>query len=91
MRFTSSRAGTAEVQLSGQPIASLGAGDFFGEIALIDGRPRTASVVASHDMVVLRIERNAFLRLVDEQPATRHGILMALTQRIRNDAPSPSD
>lgn len=83
--------GRAEVRRGGEQVASLGPGDFFGEIALIDGRPRTASVIASNDLILLRIERNAFLRIVDEQPATRHGVLMALTRRIRNDAPSPRD
>jgi CRP/FNR family transcriptional regulator, cyclic AMP receptor protein len=72
-------------------LASLCAGDFFGEIALIDGRPRTATVVARDDLLLLRWSRNAFLRLVDEQPATRHGVLMALTERIRNDAPHATD
>jgi CRP/FNR family transcriptional regulator, cyclic AMP receptor protein len=83
--------GTADVRQGDRSIASLRPGDFFGEIALIDGRPRTATVVAAEDLVLLRIARDAFLRLIDEQPATRHGVLMALTQRIRRDAPNTTD
>jgi CRP-like cAMP-binding protein len=83
--------GTAEVRRDERPIKTLQAGDFFGEIALIDGRPRSATVVALSELHLLRISREQFLRLFDEQPATRHGILMALTERIRNDAPHPTD
>lgn len=83
--------GTADVRQDDRSIASLGAGDFFGEIALIDGKPRSATVVATDDLVLLRVWRAPFLRLLEEQPATRHAILMALTQRIRNDAPNPTD
>lgn len=81
--------GTADVLRGDRQLASLGAGDFFGEIALIDGRPRTATVVARDDLVLLRLSRDAFLRLVDEQPATRHGVLMALTARIRTTRRTP--
>ena len=83
--------GTADVRQRDRSIGSLGSGDFFGEIALIDGKPRTATVVASEDLVVLRIARHTFMRLIDEQPATRHGVLLALTQRIRRDAPHATD
>jgi CRP-like cAMP-binding protein len=84
-------AGTADVRRDDRSVASLRAGDFFGEIALIDGQPRTASVIAIDDMALLRLSRAAFLRLIDEQPAARLGILMALTERIRRDAPQPTD
>ena len=83
--------GTADVRQDDRSISSLGPGDFFGEIALIDGKPRSATVVASDDLVLLRIWRAPFLRLLDEQPATRHAVLLALTQRIRNDAPNATD
>ena len=83
--------GVAEVRRDERLIRTLQTGDFFGEIALLDGRPRTATVVAISDVGLLRIAREQFLRLFDEQPAARHGILMALTERIRNDAPHPTD
>jgi len=83
--------GSAEVERDDRVIATLDPGDFFGEIALIDGKPRTATVVAAEDMVLLRLSRDAFLRLIDDQSATRHGILVALTERIRRDAPQPTD
>ena len=83
--------GVADVRQNDQSIATLAPGDFFGEIALIDGKHRSATVVATDDLVLLRVWRAPFLRLLDEQPATRHAILMALTQRIRNEAPNASD
>ena len=83
--------GSADVRQADRSIASLAPGDFFGEIALIDGKPRSATVLAIDDLVLLRVLRAPFLRLLEEQPATRHAILTALTQRIRNDAPHPTD
>lgn len=83
--------GSADVRQADRSIASLAPGDFFGEIALIDGKPRSATVLAIDDLVLLRVWRAPFLRLLDEQPATRHAILTALTQRIRTAAPNPTD
>ena len=72
-------------------LGDLGAGDFLGEIALIDGRPRTATATAVGPVDAVRIERPAFLELVDTHGAIRLGILMALTDRIRRDAATSSD
>ncbi len=83
--------GAARVELDGRPIRQLGQGDFLGEISLIDGRPRTATVVATAPVRALVARRPAFARLIDEHPAVRHSVLMALTERIRNVAASPLD
>jgi CRP-like cAMP-binding protein len=83
--------GRATVDLGGQPIRELSVGDFLGEISLIDGGPRTATVTAAEPIRALVIRRDGFDRLMNGFPAVRLGILTALTQRLRQRAPSYSD
>ena len=60
-RFYLVERGTARVVRDGVDVASLGAGDFFGEIALLRDIPRTATVVAESDLDLLVLERESFL------------------------------
>jgi MFS family permease len=60
-RFYLVERGTARVVRDGVDVASLGAGDFFGEIALLRDIPRTATVVAESDLDLLVLERDPFL------------------------------
>ena len=84
-------AGTAEVRRGGSALRQVGAGDFLGEISLIDGKPRTATVTATSPVAALILRRDAFLGLVDRFPSVRLGVLMALTERIRADAKRATD
>jgi CRP-like cAMP-binding protein len=77
--------GRLEVSRGGATISTLGAGDFIGEISLLDGRPRTATAVTLGPVRGLVIRRAAFTELMDRFPPVRLGILMALTERIRRD------
>ena len=77
--------GRVEVTRGGTPVGPLGPGDFIGEISLIDGRPRTATAVAVGHVRALEVGRTEFLELMERHPAVRHGILVALTDRIRSD------
>ena len=61
-RFYLVERGTARVVRDGVDVASLGAGDFFGEIALLRDIPRTATVVAESDLDLLVLEREAVPR-----------------------------
>lgn|SRR5689334_23200848 len=74
--------GVAGVQRSDRRIAKLQAGDFFGEIALLTGLPRTASVVAITRVRALVIEGHAFLRLLEDAPAIRAKVERALAERL---------
>ena len=65
--------GEVEVRQHGEVIAKRGAGDYFGEIALLDNRPRTATVVAVTPVVIEVIERREFLGLVAEIPRDQPG------------------
>jgi len=77
--------GGLDVARGGSTISHLGAGDFVGEISLIDGRPRTATTTAVGPTQALVVERTAFLELMERFPPVRLGILMALTERVRRD------
>jgi hypothetical protein len=70
-------------------LATLGAGEFFGEIALFDRGPRTADVIANSECMLLRIPAGAFQKLVQEAPDLAAPFLNAightLIARIRAD------
>ena len=74
--------GKAHVDVPGGPVA-LGAGAFFGEMAIIDGAARSATVTAVTDIVVLKIPRNKFLAVLAAEPSVALGILITLSRRIR--------
>jgi CRP/FNR family cyclic AMP-dependent transcriptional regulator len=74
--------GEVEVRQHGQVIAKRGAGDYFGEIALLDNRPRTATVVATTPVVIEVIERREFLGLVAENPEIGQKIMATMAQRL---------
>lgn len=84
-------AGTATVTQQGRRIRTLGPGDFLGEIALIDGGPRTATVTADTALEAIVIDRDGFGRLMNEFPVVRLDLVTALTQRLRDRAPDPTD
>ncbi len=75
--------GGARVERNGKAIARLGAGAFFGEMSLIDGKPRTASVIAESSVALLVIHRRAFGHLLDTVPGLQKKILLALCDRLR--------
>lgn len=83
--------GNAVVEQHGTLLRQLGEGDFFGEISLIDGQPRTATITATDKVSALTLGREQFQRLIDEHPSVRLELLMALTERLRKVAPNPTD
>jgi CRP/FNR family transcriptional regulator, cyclic AMP receptor protein len=76
--------GEAKVDVRGRYRASLGPGDYFGEISLIDGRPRSATVTAVTDLQTLSIASFNFRALMKEQPLLPLKLLAQLCQRIRS-------
>ena len=73
--------GGATVQRDGEDVASLGVGDFFGEVALLEGTPRTATVVANGHTVCLGILRSDFRALLARQPRIAMRIIEAESRR----------
>lgn len=74
--------GTARVQ-GGRRAKRLGAGDFFGEMALLDGEVRSATVTAETEVHVMRISRRRFLQMLERDPKFAIMMLKALTARLR--------
>lgn len=66
-----------------RPIAQLHRGDFFGEIALLDGRPRTATVRADGITRLLVVGHREFNALMDEFPGVRDAVLAEVAERLR--------
>jgi CRP/FNR family transcriptional regulator, cyclic AMP receptor protein len=75
--------GTAEVRRKNRKVATLGRGQFFGELSLLDRGPRSATVVAESDMTLVVLGQREFLGVIDEVPAMAHKLLAALAGRLR--------
>ena len=74
--------GTADVVRDGQLLRTLGPGDGFGEIALLEDRPRTASVVATTAVVLHRLPQGAFLDAVAGTPDSARAADRLVTDRL---------
>jgi CRP/FNR family transcriptional regulator, cyclic AMP receptor protein len=80
--------GTARVVVGGRTRRRLGSGDTFGEIALLDGGPRTATVVAETEMSLLGITAWAFKSLLTEYPSITLKLLEEVASRLRASSSS---
>lgn len=78
------KSGEVEVIESGEVRGPLGAGEYFGEIALLRGSVRTASVRARSTVGLLVLSRAEFLAAV-EHPRTRHGLNRVANERLHHD------
>lgn len=74
--------GKAEVSRDGRSIAVLGPGDYFGELALLDPQPRTATVTMRSDGEVLEISQREFWQLITDVPALARKLLQGLARRM---------
>lgn len=83
--------GTADVSRSGKVVAQFGTGDFFGEIALIDRGPRSATVVATSPMRLLILGPSQFQDVLHEDSEMARQLLYAVTKRLRALAVPPAD
>jgi CRP-like cAMP-binding protein len=76
--------GDARVVINGRTRARLGRGDYFGELSLIDGGTRSATVVADTPLRTLSIAEWNFRPLLKEHPSIAHAMLVEMCRRLRN-------
>ena len=77
--------GTVEVDVHGQTVATLHAGDFLGEIALVDGKPRSATTRVVGPTRLMVIGHREFHQLMDDFPTVKTCVLQALAERVRRN------
>jgi CRP/FNR family cyclic AMP-dependent transcriptional regulator len=75
--------GSATVSVRGEATAQLGAGDYFGEIALIDEGTRSASIIAATDLLCYGLTAWEFRPFVEEHPKIAWTMLQTLARRLR--------
>jgi CRP/FNR family cyclic AMP-dependent transcriptional regulator len=78
--------GSAEVRRKGRRINTLGDGDFLGEIALLTGVPRTATVTTTAPCHLLILTDRAFRRVTQAMPSVGEKVVQALAERLAQDA-----
>ena len=76
--------GTARVVRGGGVVDTLGPGDFFGELALLDPAPRNATVTATSELDLLVISRAEFEVVLAKVPGLTRSLLAGMAQRLRN-------
>ena len=75
--------GKAKVVRGGRKIATLGPGQYFGELALLSREPRSASVISETDMDVIVLGQREFAGVIDAVPSMAHKLLAAMANRLR--------
>jgi CRP/FNR family transcriptional regulator, cyclic AMP receptor protein len=81
--------GSVDIDKEGHHLATLGAGDFFGEIALVDGGARTATARTAEPSRLLMLGHREFHSVLDRFPKIQLAVLKALAQRVRRVEPNP--
>jgi CRP/FNR family transcriptional regulator, cyclic AMP receptor protein len=76
--------GTVRVEHGDRTVRSMTAGGFLGEIALVEGRARTATATCVTDCRLLEMRRHEFERLLDTMPEVRTRIQSAIARRARD-------
>ena len=80
--------GAVVVKRGGRKLADLGPGDWFGEIAILTYKPRTATVTAISPVRLLVISDRAFRRVVETTPRIALNVLRSVAARLEHDARS---
>jgi CRP/FNR family cyclic AMP-dependent transcriptional regulator len=78
--------GTVAIELRGAVIERVAQGGVFGEMALIDGQPRSATAVATADCRLGAIDEKRFLRLVEQTPRFALQMMQLITERLRRSS-----
>ena len=76
-------AGQAAVTKGARTLAALGSRGVFGELALLDPGPRSATVTATTDLALLKVSRDAFVEILAARPEVPLGVIKMLARRMR--------
>jgi CRP/FNR family transcriptional regulator, cyclic AMP receptor protein len=82
--------GECDVTIGGKRVNQLHTGDFFGEMALLDGGPRTATVTATTDIKLYALTEWVFRGLLIEHPTIALRTLEAMASRLRSATKTPA-
>jgi CRP-like cAMP-binding protein len=83
--------GSADVTRNGKKIATMSPGDFFGEIALVDGGKRTATVTAASPSRCLVLGPRQFQNVIHQDTDIAHSVMKALSLRVREAGAAKAD
>ena len=75
--------GEVELHIQDRVVATLKRGELFGEMALIEGKPRVATAVARTDCRLARVNEQRFYQLVSEKPEFSLFVMRVLAERLR--------
>jgi CRP-like cAMP-binding protein len=78
--------GNADVRKGNRKVNTMGKGDFFGEIALVSQKPRTATVTTASPVRALVVTEQSFRSLIDRAPEVQRKVLQALADRVAGDS-----
>jgi CRP/FNR family transcriptional regulator, cyclic AMP receptor protein len=79
--------GTVSLSIDGDVVETLGPGGLFGEMAVIDREPRSASAVAESDATLVAIDKRRFWFLVQETPYFAEIVMRVMSHRLRRESP----
>jgi len=77
------KSGRVEIQIDNRPLDTLEANDIFGEMALIDSSPRSATAIAKTNVALVPISKKQFLVLVSRAPTFALDVMSVLARRLR--------
>lgn len=76
--------GEVQLELRGQQLEAVGHGGFFGEMALLDHKPRSANAVAKTDVRVVPLDQRRFLYLIQNTPFFAIEVMTVMSDRLRH-------
>src|SRR5687767_4129721 len=77
------KSGTVEIRVGDKVAETLAAGDFFGEMSLVDHEPRSATAVATRETALVAVDEKRFLRMVSDTPGFALAVLRVMARRLR--------
>ena len=80
--------GSVRVTKKGRKVATMGPGDFFGELALVSGAPRSATVTTESETTVMVLDPRRFDVVMDREPRVAKAVLATMADRLRESKPS---